>query len=138
MVDKMKTHTVKTGDIKQDWHLFDASEKPLGRLASDIAKEAVHVCRKMGYQVTAVVVDRNGNAQVMMRDVHASRFTMQIAEDKANSVILSGIESGTFRDNRSDIRAELNHVDGLLMMQGGLPIHAAGSLIGVDVPCALT
>ena len=33
----MKTHTVKSGDIKQDWHLFDASEKPLGRLASDIA-----------------------------------------------------------------------------------------------------
>jgi uncharacterized protein GlcG (DUF336 family) len=99
-------------------------------LARDIAQEAVFACRKMGYQVTAAVVDRNGNAQVVMRDVHASRFTMQIAEEKANAVILSGIGSGEFRDNRADIRNELNHVHGLLMMQGGLPIRAAGSLIG--------
>jgi uncharacterized protein GlcG (DUF336 family) len=99
-------------------------------LARDIAQGAVFACRKMGYQVTAAVVDRNGNAQVVMRDVHASRFTMQIAEDKANAVILSGIASGEFRDNRPDIRNELNHVGGVLMMQGGLPIRAAGSLVG--------
>ena len=33
----MKTHTVKGADITESWHLVDASEKPLGRLASEIA-----------------------------------------------------------------------------------------------------
>lgn len=37
MVDDMKTHTVKASDIKQEWHLFDAADKPLGRLASEVA-----------------------------------------------------------------------------------------------------
>ncbi len=99
-------------------------------LAAQIATKAVTTCRDQGYQVTAVVVDRSGNPQVMMRDVHASRFTMQIAEDKANAVILGGVSSGEIRKNREDIRQELNHVDGILIMQGGLPISAAGSIIG--------
>ncbi|NIM19087.1 MAG: 50S ribosomal protein L13 [Candidatus Latescibacteria bacterium] len=34
----MKTHTVKASDISQEWHLVDAAEQPLGRLASEIAK----------------------------------------------------------------------------------------------------
>ena len=65
-----------------------------------------------------------------MRDDLASRFTLQIAEEKANSVILSGINSGEFRKSRGDIRPELNHMDGLIIMQGALPIEIAGSRIG--------
>ena len=34
----MKTHTVKAADISERWYFVDAAEKPLGRLASDIAK----------------------------------------------------------------------------------------------------
>jgi len=34
----MNTHTVKGGDIVEKWHFVDATDKPLGRLASDIAK----------------------------------------------------------------------------------------------------
>lgn len=33
----MKTHTVKAGDIQEHWYLVDASDRPLGRLASEIA-----------------------------------------------------------------------------------------------------
>jgi large subunit ribosomal protein L13 len=33
----MKTHTVKAADIKEHWYVVDASERPLGRLASEIA-----------------------------------------------------------------------------------------------------
>lgn len=104
------------------------------RLMPDLAMEmvttAVNACRKAGYQVTAVVVDRDGAALALMRDVHASRFTIQIARDKANAVILSGIASGAFRDSRRDIQQEMNHVQGILVLQGGLPIRAAGSLLG--------
>lgn len=34
----MKTHTVKAKEIKQEWHIVDAEGKPLGRLASEVAK----------------------------------------------------------------------------------------------------
>jgi len=99
-------------------------------LARDIANESINVCRKKGYQVSAVVVDRSGLIQVALRDDLASRFTLQIAEEKANSVILSGINSGEFRQSRGDIRPELNHMDGIIIMQGALPIETAGSRIG--------
>ena len=99
-------------------------------LARDIASESIKACRKNGYQVSAVVVDRNGLVQVALRDDLASRFTLQIAEEKANSVILSGINSGKFRQSRADIRPELNHMDDLIIMQGALPVEIAGSRIG--------
>ena len=99
-------------------------------LARDIADGAVAACRENGYQVSAVVVDRDGLVQALLRDVFASRFTMQIAEHKANAVILSGIDSARFRANRADIREEMNHVSGVLMLGGGVPIEAAGVLLG--------
>lgn len=99
-------------------------------LATEAAQLSVEACRKKGYQVSAVVVDRAGNLQVALRDVYASRFTTEIAQRKANAVILSGIDSGTFRKNREDIRQELNHIDGLIVMEGGLPITSGGSLLG--------
>jgi len=34
----MKTHSVKAGDISHEWYLVDASDKPLGRLACEVAK----------------------------------------------------------------------------------------------------
>jgi len=99
-------------------------------LAKDIAHESIKACRKSGFNVSAVVVDRNGLVQAALRDDLATRFTLQIAEEKANSVILSGISSGDFRRARSDIQQELNHMDDLIVMEGALPIEIAGSKIG--------
>jgi large subunit ribosomal protein L13 len=33
----MKTHTVKARDIKETWYVVDATNRPLGRLASEVA-----------------------------------------------------------------------------------------------------
>lgn len=99
-------------------------------LARDLATQSILACRKKGYQVSAVVVDRNGLLRAALRDDLASRFTLQIAEEKANSVILSGISSGEFRKNRKDIRQELDHIKGIIMMRGALPVIVAGSRIG--------
>jgi uncharacterized protein GlcG (DUF336 family) len=99
-------------------------------LARDIARGAVEACRKEGYQVSVVVVDRSAVPQVIMRDVYASRFTIDIAQRKANAVVLSGVSTQELGANRPDVAALLNHVDGLLVLQGGLPIRAAGSLLG--------
>ena len=99
-------------------------------LAEDIARAAVLACRAQGWQVSAVVVDRSAVPQAVLRDLNASRFTLQIAEEKANAVILSGVASSEFRSNREDIRPEMNQVDGILVLAGGLPIRTAGSLVG--------
>ena len=99
-------------------------------LARDIASETVLACRAQGYQVSAVVVDRNGIVRAALRDDLAARFTLQISEEKANMVIMSGIPSGEFRKSREDIRPELNHIDGLIVMEGGVPINAGGYRIG--------
>jgi len=99
-------------------------------LARDIAMDAVEACRKDGFNVSVVVLDRAGNVQVALRDTLAARHTLEIAERKAGMAIMSGIASGDFLAARGDIRPELNHIDGLIVMEGGLPIQAAGSLIG--------
>lgn len=99
-------------------------------LARDIATASVEACRKNGYNVSAVVLDRSGNVQVAMRDTLAARHTLEIAERKAGMAVMSGSDSGEFRAARGDIRPELNHINGLIVMDGALPIRAAGSLLG--------
>jgi uncharacterized protein GlcG (DUF336 family) len=99
-------------------------------LARDIATHAVDACRRDGYNVSAVVVDRAGDVQVALRDTLAPRYTLEISTRKAGMVIMSGIDSAEFRASRGDIRPELNHVQGLIVMDGGVPIRAAGSLVG--------
>ncbi len=99
-------------------------------LARDLASAAVIACRKKGFQISAVVVDRHAQPRAELRDDLASRFTLQIAREKANAVIMAGVDSGRFVKNRQEIRAELNHVDGIIMLRGGLPIHAAGTRVG--------
>ena len=99
-------------------------------LARDIAQGAIDACRKDGYQVSVVVTDRSGRTQVVMRDIFANQYMTQLALGKANAVILSGTGSGALRENRADIADELNLLDDLLVLDGGLPIQVAGSLIG--------
>ncbi|HQS83178.1 MAG TPA: heme-binding protein [Thiobacillus sp.] len=99
-------------------------------LARDIAMASIDACRQDGYNVAAVVLDRAGNLQVALRDSLAARHTLEIAERKAGMAIMSGVDSGEFRAARADIRPELNHINGLIVMDGALPIRAAGSLIG--------
>ena len=99
-------------------------------LAKDIAAAAVDECRKRGYQVSAVVVDRNGLLRVAMRDDLAPRFTLQISQEKANLAVMAGTSSGDFRNRRDDIRAEMNHLDDLIVMEGALEIIAGGARLG--------
>lgn len=85
-------------------------------LARDLAQAAVDACRADGFQVSAVVVNRAGDVQAVLRDSLASRYTIQIAQEKAEAVILSGVASAEFRRNRQDIRMEMNHVRGILVL----------------------
>ena len=95
-------------------------------LAVEIAQETINACRASGYQVSVVVADRNANTQVAIRDNLASRFTLEIAERKANAVVLGSASTRDFAANRSDIKHELNELHDIMIVEGGLPITAAG------------
>lgn len=99
-------------------------------MARDIAQGAIDACRKEGYQVAAVVTDRSGDAIVVMRDVFTSKYMMQLAHNKANAVVMSGLPSGELRENMARVRDEFNELDGVLLLEGGLPVQVAGSMIG--------
>lgn len=99
-------------------------------LARDIATAAVEACRKDGYQVAVVVADRSGDPVVVMRDVFANKYMVQISQNKANAVVMSNSPSSELRANMSRIRDELNELEGVLLMEGGLPIRVSGSLVG--------
>ena len=107
------------------------SDKSIGmELARDIATETILACRQDGYHISAVVVDRFGLVRAALRDDLASRFTMEIAERKANMTVMAWTDSGQFKNARADIRQELNHIDGLIVMEGGVKIVASGYNLG--------
>lgn len=115
--------TLQAKDVVQD--------KSIGMdLARDIANEAVLACRKSGYNVSAVVVDRYGLMRAALRDDLAARFTLEIAERKANMTVMAWTDSGQFREARRDIQQELNHINGLIVMEGGIKIVASGYNLG--------
>ncbi len=123
LLSQLPGHSAVAGDV------IDVKLMTL-ELARDIAEGAIDACRKDGYQVSVVVVDRSGRTQVVMRDVFANQYMTQLALGKANAVILSNTSSGELRKNRADIADELNLLDDLLVLDGGMPIRVAGSVIG--------
>ena len=118
--------------VAQALHAADiVTDKSIGMdLARDIANETILACRKDGYHVSAVVVDRHGILRASLRDDAAARFTLEIAERKANMTVMAWTDSGQFKNARSDIRQELNHIDGLIVMEGGVKIISGGYNIG--------
>ncbi len=106
-------------------------QKNIGmELARDIASETISACRAEGYNVSAVVVDRHAIVRAALRDDLAARFTLEIAERKANMTVMAWMDSGEFRKLRGDIRPDLNQIDGIIVMEGGVKIVAGGYNIG--------
>lgn len=107
------------------------TDKSIGmELARDIVNQSILACRKKGYSVSAVVVDRHGIMRAALRDDAAARFTLEIAQRKANMTVMAWTNSGAFRKARKDIQQELNHIEGLIVMEGGIKIVASGYNIG--------
>jgi uncharacterized protein GlcG (DUF336 family) len=99
-------------------------------MARTIADAAIKACRKEGYQVSVVVTDRSGESLVVLRDVYSNRYFTQLAHGKTNAVIMANTTSAELRLNRPDMVNELNLLDGVMVLAGGVPVQAAGSLVG--------
>ncbi|MDH5325564.1 MAG: heme-binding protein [Gammaproteobacteria bacterium] len=92
-----------------------------------MARAAIQSCRKKGIQVGVTVVDRNGQSQVMLRDVLAPFLTVEVSMKKANtSAMFMAATSAMERQGSSS----LAHMDNLMFGAGGLPIQAGGEMYG--------
>ena len=58
-------------------------------LAQTIAQEALAKCRADGYKVTVRVVDADNNVKVILRDDGAILNSVQLAQQKTSSAVLS-------------------------------------------------
>jgi uncharacterized protein GlcG (DUF336 family) len=96
------------------------------------ARAALETCRKQGFQVAVVVVDRSGVAQVLLRDRFAGAHTVDLASNKAwtaasfrmaTSALAVETQAGK---PQSGMRSQARFAG----VAGGLPIEGAGSALG--------
>lgn len=98
-------------------------------MALQIAQGAIEQCRKEGVQVAVTVVDRGGHAQVVLRDVLAMDLTLTISKQKAYTAMSFNSPTSAL-ENRFKTPFAVGKIDGLVMSAGGLPINAAGTILG--------
>ena len=100
--------------------------------ALTLARASLADCRARGYQVTVAVVDRMGVTQVMLRDRYAGAHTPDTAQRKAWTAV-------SFREDTLALAtltasdpalSGIRHVTDALMVGGGVPVEAAGSIVG--------
>jgi uncharacterized protein GlcG (DUF336 family) len=96
------------------------------------AQAALQSCRDAGYQVAVAVVDRGGTTQVLLRDRFAGPHTIDVATNKAWTAL-------SFRQDTLSLgqasrpdgpAAPIRHFPRVVVMGGGVPIEAGGSLLG--------
>jgi uncharacterized protein GlcG (DUF336 family) len=95
------------------------------------AQAALADCRKGGYQVTVAVVDRFGAQQVVLRDQFAGPHTPSTATRKAWTAVSFRTDTVAISEVAQDgAFAGIRFIDNALMVGGGVPIEAAGSIVG--------
>ncbi len=96
------------------------------------AQAALAHCRAQGYQVAAVVVDRAGLPQVLLRDRLAGAHTADVATHKAWTAVSVKMSSAAFAAETQAGRpmSGLRGDPRFMAAGGGLPIEAGGSLLG--------
>ncbi len=92
-----------------------------------MATAAVEQCRKQGVQVGVTVVDRSGHPQVVLRDVLAMDLTLEMSRKKAYTAM--SFNTATSQLGARAASPLANH-DALMFSGGGLPVTAAGSILG--------
>jgi len=100
---------------------LEASEK--------LAQATIAACRKQGIQIGVTVVDRSGDPMVFLRDTLAPKVTIEISKQKAFTAVNFNAPLSTM-ENRFTKPFSVGKVDGLLFSAGGIPIEAAGNIVG--------
>lgn len=101
-------------------------------LAFKLASATLEACREDDFQVAVTVVDRFGNAQVMVRDRYAGPHTPETSRRKAWTAV-------SFRTDTTELvestqagsaAAGARDIEGALMLGGGVLVEASGTIVG--------
>ena len=94
-------------------------------IAHKMVFAAVEDCTKRGFQVSASVVDRNGNLAAFLRNPRSGPHTIKVSRQKAFS-------SATLQAPTSQMssRPDLSFAPDILLIVGGMPIKFTGHFYG--------
>jgi uncharacterized protein GlcG (DUF336 family) len=100
--------------------------------ARTIAEAALAECAARGFRTSVAVVDRSGNALVVLRHELAHPVTVEMALSKAyTAVVFRGSTMDFQRDTANDpARLPQRDVPGILALGGGVPLYSAGEIVG--------
>jgi uncharacterized protein GlcG (DUF336 family) len=101
-------------------------------VALELAQATMADCRKRGFQVAVAVVDRFGITQVILRDRFAGPHTPETARRKAWTAVSFRTDTLELADlmQPGQPQSGAREVEGALMLGGGVPVEAAGSVVG--------
>jgi uncharacterized protein GlcG (DUF336 family) len=94
-----------------------------------IGKAAIDKCRKEGISIAVTVVDRGGNAQVVLRDTLAMDVTIPVSMKKAYTAMEFNSPTSAMEDRFKGAYG-VPKIDELMMAAGGIPINVAGNIMG--------
>lgn len=97
--------------------------------AQKIAVATIAECRKSALQVAVTVVDRGGHPVAVLRDTLAPDLTLEISRQKAYTAMSFNAATSTM-ENRFTQPFSVGKVQGLVFSAGGVPIEAAGNIVG--------
>lgn len=95
-------------------------------------RAALEDCRKRGYQVTAAVVDRAGNAQALIRDRFAGPHTVATAINKGYTAISFRTDTLEFAKltQSGSASSGIRQIPNVVAVGGGVMIQAGGTTVG--------
>lgn len=101
-------------------------------LSNKLATEALSVCHAMNRQGVVAVVDRGGNLVSLIRDDNVGPHNTQAAWRKAFTALSTKTPTKQFtrQAQSSPDTVNLNTVNELLLLGGGVPIKYRGQWIG--------
>ena len=101
-------------------------------LANQIASATVAACQANGHAVAATVVDRAGNVRAVQRADNAGPHTIDASLRKAFTAASARNSTMAMMEaaQKNPGAANLVHIDGFLLLGGGVPVRAGGDVIG--------
>jgi len=101
-------------------------------VAFDLARATINQCRKDGYQVAVVVVDRFGIPLAVLRDQFAGVMALQVARDKAKTANAFATSTGDLgkRIQAGELSQDYQNLPNVVTLAGGIVIEAGGAKLG--------
>ncbi len=98
-------------------------------LANEVVTGAIAACTKMGYPITAAIVDVDGVTQVLVRGDGAGIHTIQAAQDKAFTAVTYNSVTSAIADRLKTNGVAIKEPH-LIAGAGGLPLRIGTELVG--------